>query len=244
MDETIRRLERDYLADPTDLAAYEGLLAARLRAGIPVDDLRTPPGSVEAEAILLRARVRSEVTTEAHVVMAAGLGHAAAAQLVAADALGYAGFGAIDWSVYWQRERAIRELGDHRKIVAFACDCAEPVLGIFEHYHPNNARPRAIIDASRAWVVGSSAKSTVRAVGLPRSSTSRAALSVALAAGAVAKAVKAADIAAAAYLAAVVSMYAISAVAEASVESGVSVEYGDSGHRRLLSYYLLGGSKA
>jgi hypothetical protein len=64
MDETIRRLERAYLADPTDLVAYEALLAARIRAGVPVDDPRTPaPTSVEGQAILLEARIRSGDTT-------------------------------------------------------------------------------------------------------------------------------------------------------------------------------------
>ena len=153
-DRDLRELERAYLADPTDLVAYEALLAARLRAGIPVDDPRTPPSSVEAYALLIEARVRSGVTTRPRVVMAARLGHAGA-RLAAPE---WAGQGEINWAEDTPRQNAITALGrEIRKITSFACDCAERVLGVFEGDHPDDMRPRAAIEAARAWVLDPSA---------------------------------------------------------------------------------------
>ena len=146
-DRDLRELERAYLADPSDLVAYEALLAARLRAGVPVDDPRMPPQSVEAYALLIEARVRSGVTTRPRVVMAARLGHAGA-QAAAPE---------------WERlggaelRTAIGALG-RREIVAFACDCAERVLPLFERAMPEDVRPRRAIEAARAWVVSPSEK--------------------------------------------------------------------------------------
>jgi hypothetical protein len=41
-----------------------------------------------------------------------------------------------------------------RALVAFACDCAEHVLPIFERGYPDDPRPREAIAAIRAWLRG------------------------------------------------------------------------------------------
>ena len=41
--------------------------------------------------------------------------------------------------------------GDHHLLALWAADCAERVLPLFEAACPDNDRPRAAIDAARAW---------------------------------------------------------------------------------------------
>ena len=43
---------------------------------------------------------------------------------------------------------------DRRALAAWAADCAERVLPIFEDCSPDDLRPRAAIDGARAWVRG------------------------------------------------------------------------------------------
>ena len=43
---------------------------------------------------------------------------------------------------------------DHRSLARWAADCAEHVLPIFETQYPADDRPRAAIEAGRAWVRG------------------------------------------------------------------------------------------
>lgn len=148
-DADIRALERAYLSDSTDLSAYEALLAARLRAGIPVDDPRTPPASVASHAILLKFRILSKITTQSRVLMAAGLGHRSARLLEPEWAKK---LGTVDFYDYTTRRNAISILNDYREAVSFACDCAEAILPIYEQAAPEDMRPRLAIQATRAWI--------------------------------------------------------------------------------------------
>ncbi|MGW4844647.1 putative immunity protein [Nocardia brasiliensis] len=43
---------------------------------------------------------------------------------------------------------------DHTALALWAAACAEHVLPLFERARPDDARPRAAIDAARAWVRG------------------------------------------------------------------------------------------
>lgn len=47
-------------------------------------------------------------------------------------------------------EAALKQL-DHRTMVAWAAECAEYVLPLFERQVPNDDRPRRAIEAGRAW---------------------------------------------------------------------------------------------
>ncbi len=40
---------------------------------------------------------------------------------------------------------------DHKTLAVWACDCAERVLPYFEEKYPTDDRPRAAIEAGRAW---------------------------------------------------------------------------------------------
>jgi hypothetical protein len=40
---------------------------------------------------------------------------------------------------------------DHKTLAVWACDCAECALPYFENNYPRDNRPRAAIDAGRAW---------------------------------------------------------------------------------------------
>ena len=51
---------------------------------------------------------------------------------------------------------------DHRLLAAWAADCAEHVLHLFEALQPADARPRQAIEQARAWVRGESAMSQAR----------------------------------------------------------------------------------
>jgi hypothetical protein len=46
------------------------------------------------------------------------------------------------------------EDADHRRLAAWAADCAEHVLHHFERARPDDGRPRRAIDGARAWVRG------------------------------------------------------------------------------------------
>ena len=53
------------------------------------------------------------------------------------------------------REGKIAELAkkaDHKTLATWALDCAERVLPYFEGKYPEDKRPRAAIEAGRAWV--------------------------------------------------------------------------------------------
>ncbi len=45
-------------------------------------------------------------------------------------------------------------MADHRALAWWAADCAEHVLAVFEGVHPDDARPREAIEATRAWARG------------------------------------------------------------------------------------------
>jgi hypothetical protein len=52
-------------------------------------------------------------------------------------------------------DMSIEELAgrtDHRKLATWAADCAGRVLPYFEEQYPDDPRPRAAIEALRAWV--------------------------------------------------------------------------------------------
>ncbi len=54
---------------------------------------------------------------------------------------------------------------DHRLLALWAADCAEHVLPLFEAEQPADPRPRAAVEAARAWVRGEVAMMASRAVG-------------------------------------------------------------------------------
>ena len=54
---------------------------------------------------------------------------------------------------------------DHRRIALWAAECAEHVLGLFEEVEPSDSRPRAAVDAIRAWTRGELAMMDTRAFG-------------------------------------------------------------------------------
>jgi hypothetical protein len=51
---------------------------------------------------------------------------------------------------------------DHRLLAAWAADCAEHVLPLFEEVRPADGRPRQAIEQSRAWVRGEATMSQAR----------------------------------------------------------------------------------
>lgn len=54
---------------------------------------------------------------------------------------------------------------DHRLLALWAAECAEHVLGLFEAARPGDDRPRAAIEAARAWTRGELAMMRTRAAG-------------------------------------------------------------------------------
>jgi Imm-5 like putative immunity protein len=79
------------------------------------------------------------------------------------------------------------ELASHRLLAAWAANCAEHVLSIFEACRPDN-RPRVAIETAKAWArgevsVGAAQKAAVRAHAAAREVTSHSATAVARAAG-------------------------------------------------------------
>lgn len=54
---------------------------------------------------------------------------------------------------------------DHRLLAAWAADCAEHVLPLFESVAPHDDRPRRAIESARSWVRGGSPMMATRAQG-------------------------------------------------------------------------------
>jgi hypothetical protein len=54
---------------------------------------------------------------------------------------------------------------DHHLLALWAAACAEHVLGLFESARPEDPRPRAAIEAARAWVRGELPMMRTRAAG-------------------------------------------------------------------------------
>lgn len=54
---------------------------------------------------------------------------------------------------------------DHRLLALWAADCAEHVLELFENLNDDDDRPRAAIEAVRAWTRGETAMMATRAIG-------------------------------------------------------------------------------
>lgn len=54
---------------------------------------------------------------------------------------------------------------DHRRLARWAADCAEHVLDLFEGAQPGDGRPRAAVEAARAWARGEMPMMQARALG-------------------------------------------------------------------------------
>ncbi|MGY1769770.1 putative immunity protein [Blastococcus sp. SYSU D00813] len=54
---------------------------------------------------------------------------------------------------------------DHHLLALWAAECAEHVLGLFESARPGDGRPRAAIEAARAWTRGELGMMQARAAG-------------------------------------------------------------------------------
>ena len=54
---------------------------------------------------------------------------------------------------------------DHHLLALWAAECAEHVLGLFESARPEDPRPRAAVEAARAWVRGELRMMEARALG-------------------------------------------------------------------------------
>lgn len=54
---------------------------------------------------------------------------------------------------------------DHRLLALWAATCAEHVLGLFEESNRGDDRPRAAIEAARAWARGEATMMVTRAIG-------------------------------------------------------------------------------
>ena len=65
---------------------------------------------------------------------------------------------------------------DHRSLMRWAADCAEPVLPYFEEQYPKDDRPRKAIEAGRAWARGEIACGAARAAALAAHAAARAAV--------------------------------------------------------------------
>jgi hypothetical protein len=79
------------------------------------------------------------------------------------------------------------DIAKHRLLAAWAADCAEHVLSLFEECSSDD-RPRAAIEIARAWgrgeaPVGAAQKAAVRAHAAAREMTSKSAIAAARAAG-------------------------------------------------------------
>ncbi len=80
------------------------------------------------------------------------------------------------------------DLESHRMLAAWAADCAERVLPVFETCHPQDGRPREAIATARAWArgvatVGEAREASVAAHAAARTPGHRAATAAARAAG-------------------------------------------------------------
>lgn len=98
-------------------------------------------GSVEDQAAYLLARLRAGELTQARLVAAADLGSEAA-------------------RLSLQREGGVTSLCDAllalspSERVGYACDCAARVLELWEAAHPEDRRPRALLEGVRGWLAG------------------------------------------------------------------------------------------
>jgi len=86
----------------------------------------------------------------------------------------------------------------HRQLAAWAADCAERLLGIFETHNDKDERPSRAVEAARAWSLGevpagTCMKAAVAAHAAAREATHPAAVAVARAAGHAAATAHAAD---------------------------------------------------
>ncbi|MER7071179.1 putative immunity protein [Terrabacter sp. NPDC000476] len=54
---------------------------------------------------------------------------------------------------------------DHHRLARWAADCAEHVLDLFEGERPGDGRPRAAVEAARAWARGELPMMQARALG-------------------------------------------------------------------------------
>ena len=65
---------------------------------------------------------------------------------------------------------------DQKSLVAWAADCAERVLALFENVYPKDDRPRKAIEACRAWVrMGVFKMAVIRAASLDAHAAARGA---------------------------------------------------------------------
>ena len=62
---------------------------------------------------------------------------------------------------------------DHRLLAAWAADCAEHVLPLFEAVQPADARPRQAIEQARAWVRGEVMMSQARTAAFEANAAAR-----------------------------------------------------------------------
>lgn len=80
------------------------------------------------------------------------------------------------------------DLTRHRLLASWAADCAEHVLPLFAHKHPDDDRPRLAIEAARAWArgeitVGEARAASVQAHAAARDASEDGARAVAHASG-------------------------------------------------------------
>ena len=65
---------------------------------------------------------------------------------------------------------------DQRTLALWAAECAERVLPLFEQWYPDDTRPRAAIDACRAWTRGEIRVGQARAASLAAHAAAREAV--------------------------------------------------------------------
>lgn len=70
-----------------------------------------------------------------------------------------------DYRLVSIRRGGLLDETDHRLLALWAATCAEHVLVLFEESNPADDRPRAAIDAARAWTRGETKMMATRAVG-------------------------------------------------------------------------------
>ncbi|MHA7280263.1 putative immunity protein [Arthrobacter sp. MDT2-2] len=63
------------------------------------------------------------------------------------------------------RRGGLLDEADHRLLALWAATCAEHVLGLFEELNRVDGRPRAAIEAARAWSRGEARMMVTRAIG-------------------------------------------------------------------------------
>ena len=188
---------------------------------------------------LLSERVRSGELSHLRVEWAARLGHEAALAVTGRPHVERM----IDWTSWGDREHAIRSvcelLHDHwrRPLVAFASDCAERVLPIYEARNKSKA-PREALNAARAWVACPSPENAARAAGAAAAAAAEeAAAAVAAEEAAAAVAAEEAEEAAGAASAASAASAGAAEASAASAGAAEAAEY-DWQRARLAAYAL------